>query len=123
MNELVITPLFDFQKLEVYKKAQSFHMNCKSILKLTKAERYVADQLTRASYSIVLNIAEGSGRASAADRRNFFTIARASVYECVAISDMLIQEKQISGEQYLKHMEQASEISKMLFVMIRNLKV
>jgi hypothetical protein len=58
------TLLFDFQKLEVYKKAQKFHLECKALLKNAQLERYVIDQLGRASYSVVLNIAEGSGRNS-----------------------------------------------------------
>jgi hypothetical protein len=49
---------FDFQKLEVYIKARDFHISCKSILNKTKQERYVKDQLGRASYSVVLNADE-----------------------------------------------------------------
>jgi len=55
--------------------------------------KYVIDQLGRASFSIVLNIAEGSGKASLNDRKNYFTIARGSVFECVAVIDILKDEK------------------------------
>jgi hypothetical protein len=52
--------MFDFQKLAVYLNAKSFHITCKSILRKTKIEKYVNDQLGRALFSIVLNIVEGS---------------------------------------------------------------
>ena len=114
-------PHFDFQKLEVYKKAKEFHSGCKAILSSAPLERYAKDQLARASHSIVLNIAEGSGRITPADRRNFFATSRASVFECVAILDLLLDEKHIGAELYQLQLQRAGEISKMLFVMIRNL--
>jgi four helix bundle protein len=63
--------MFEFQNLEVYKKAVQFHLNCKMILGELKLEKYVNDQLGRASYSIVLNIAEGCAKSSKADRKNY----------------------------------------------------
>ena len=115
------TILFDFQKLEVYKKAQFFYVACRGITKDKSLERHVRDQLSRASYSIVLNIAEGSGRKSPADRMNFFTISRASVFECVAILDLLRHENSIQIQTHNSQLSLASEISKMLYAMIRNL--
>lgn len=81
--------MFDFQKLEVYKKAKDFHKECKTVILNKGLDRYVNDQLGRASFSIPLNIAEGSGKFSNADRRNYFIIARASVFECIAALDSL----------------------------------
>ena len=52
-------------------------------------QRSTKDQLLRASQSIPLNIAEGNGKASEADRRRFFEIARSSALECAAIQDVL----------------------------------
>ena len=112
---------FDFQKLEVYKKAKTFHVECNAILRACKNQRHVKDQLARASYSIVLNIAEGSGRMSPNDRRHFFTMARASIFECVAIFDIMLLENQIDSHQHEKKMEVSIELSKMLFAMVRNL--
>ena len=81
--------MFDFQKLEVYKKAKVFHLDCKSFIVKVKSDSYVKDQLGRASFSIALNIAEGTGKFSKADRKNYFTTARGSVFECVAVFDIL----------------------------------
>ena len=47
------------------------------------------DQLDRASISIVLNIAEGCGRRSPADKTRFCSMARGSATECAAIVDLL----------------------------------
>ena len=113
--------MFDFQKLEVYKKAKSFHLYCKKILLSRKLDNYVRDQLGRASFSIPLNIAEGSGKFSKADRRNYFVTARGSVMECVAIADILCDEEQISLKEFELIYDQADELSRILFAMIKNL--
>jgi four helix bundle protein len=104
--------MFEFQKLTVYIKAKQFHITCKAILSKTKLEKYVNDQLGRASYSIVLNIAEGSAKTSNADRRNYFTTARGSTFESVAVLDVLKDENLIDEETYQAQLLLASEISK-----------
>nr|MBP6314311.1 four helix bundle protein [Chitinophagaceae bacterium] len=118
---LTLIIMFDFQKLEVYKKAKLFHRNCKLMLGKQKQERYVNDQLGRASFSIVLNIAEGSGKAFPNDRKNYFTIARASIFECVAILDVLHDDEGINHETYELNLKLADELSRMLYKMIANL--
>jgi four helix bundle protein len=49
--------------------------------------RQLRDQLTRASLSIPLNVAESCGRRSPADKAHFFAIARGSAMECAAVVD------------------------------------
>jgi len=58
--------------------------------KLGGPQRHARDQWLRASQSIPLNIAEGNGKTSNADRRRFFEIARGSAFECAAIQDVLV---------------------------------
>jgi len=81
--------MFDFEKLDVYKKAKAFNAEIRQFIKESNLDPTTKDQLRRASFSIVLNLAEGSGRFSKADRKNFFIIARSSVFECVATLDVL----------------------------------
>lgn len=113
--------MFDFQNLAVYKKAKLFHVNCKKIIFEKKLERFVVDQLGRASFSVPLNIAEGSGKFSKAARKNYFTIARASLFECVAILDILNDEGKLSESELNGMLKEADELSRILYAMIKNL--
>ena len=115
--------MFDFQKLEVYKKSKRFYIDTKEIILTSKLDNYIKDQLSRAAFSVPLNVAEGSGKFSKADRRNYFTTARASVFECVAIMDILHEEKKINELYYQSQLKNADEISRILFTMIQNLRV
>jgi four helix bundle protein len=115
--------MFDFQKLEVYKKSMRFYIDSKEIVHTSKLDNYIKDQLSRAAFSVPLNIAEGSGKFSKADRRNYFTTARASVFECVAIMDILHEEKKINELYYQSQLKNADELSRILFTMIQNLRV
>ena len=58
-------------------------------LKDLKLPRYQADQLQRASLSVCLNLAEGSGKSSVKDRRRFYEIALASHREVQALIDLI----------------------------------
>ena len=113
--------MFDFQKLEVYKKAKNFHMECKRLLSGKKTASYLNNQIGRASLSVALNIAEGSGKFSKADRRNFFVISRGSVFECVAVLDILKDQQIISESEFVAIVELADELSRILYAMIKNL--
>lgn len=55
-------PLFDHEKLEVYREALSFVGWLSPILEGLLKASDVKDHLDRASNSIVLNIAEGNGK-------------------------------------------------------------
>ena len=80
---------FLFEKLEVYQKAVAFAERVSTLTsRFTRGSWYLADQLNRASLSVSLNIAEGNGRWSQADRRNFFGIARGSAHECVPLIEL-----------------------------------
>jgi four helix bundle protein len=112
--------MFDFQKLEVYKKAKLFHIKCKMLINGKKFDPYVKDQLGRALFSVPLNISEGSGKFSKPDRRNFFITSRASVFECIAALDIQCDEETISKEEFNELMIMGDELSRILFSMIKN---
>jgi four helix bundle protein len=113
--------MFEFRNLEVYKKSKQFHLLCNELLQGAKLDRYIKDQLGRASFSVPLNIAEGSGKFTKPDRRNFFIISRASLFECVAIVDILKDKGEISDHQSDSIMKGADELSRILYAMIKNL--
>jgi len=114
--------MFDFEKLDIYKKAKLFNSEIRAFIKSSKLDPSTKDQLRRASLSIVLNIAEGSGRFSKADRKNFYVISRSSIFECIAILDVLKDENVLESNQYQVFYKNGEEISKMLFAMIKNLE-
>ena len=58
-------------------------------------------RLSRAALSIPLNIAEGNGRWHVGDKRQFFWIARSSVFECIPIFEILrFNEVITDGEKF-----------------------
>lgn len=82
---------FDHEKLDVYKAALELNRLVAEIAgQLKEINRHCRDQLVRAALSIPLNIAEGNGKRSPADRKRFFDIARGSAMECAAAQDVLV---------------------------------
>lgn len=51
--------MFDFEKLEVYKKAKTFNAGIRQFLNEAKLDPITNDQLRSASFSVVLNLTEG----------------------------------------------------------------
>ncbi len=113
--------MFDFQKLAVYKKAKEFNLEVNRLNPRKIFDSISSDQLCRASWSIPLNIAEGSGRFSNADRKNFFVISRSSVFESVSILENLYDLNKIEKDKYEYFVSLGEEISKILYTMIKNL--
>ena len=94
--------VFDFEKLEVYKRALKFISNVFKIYKkLPRVYRYsIGDQFTRAALSIANNIAEGSGKKSKKGKSQFYNIALTSGRECIPMISLLITEQQITKEEF-----------------------
>jgi four helix bundle protein len=114
---------FDFENFTVYQKTQEFRSRLFAVLSSKpKLDRTLHDQLKRAAISIILNIAEGSGKFSKADKRNFFTTARGSTYEVVAIIDVLFDDNVITENEKTELYTELEIISKMLLGLINSLK-
>ena len=91
---------YHFENLEIYKLAVFLTREIYKISpKLPKHEEYVLkSQLLRAVTSIVLNIAEGSGRRTTKEKVNFISIAIGSLQEVVSIVKLLVDLQEISAE-------------------------
>ena len=85
-------------------------------------DNYEKGQQGRASFRVALNIAEGSAKFSKPDRKNYFTTARGSLLECIAILDMRHDQSLISTEEFIPLQVQADEPSRILYSMIQNLE-
>ncbi len=116
--------MFDFEKLSVYSKSKLLNKNILNLLRNNKLiDSYIRDQLRRASISSVINIAEGSGKFSKADKRNFYTIARGSVYECVSLLELIKDDGHINEEVFSSFYKDYTEVSKMLLGLINSQRI
>jgi four helix bundle protein len=114
--------MFDFCKLDVYQKAKAFCILMHKLISSGNFDRTTNDQLRRASFSIMLNIAEGSSRFSNKDRKNFMVVARGSAFESAAILEYLFEINAIDETVFKTNANNLEEISKMLFSLIQHLE-
>ena len=83
---------FDHERLDVYNLSLDFLVLTERLITaLPRGRAHLADQLTRASLSIVLNIAEGAGKVSAGDKRRYYLSARGSATESAALLDVYLR--------------------------------
>ena len=113
---------FLFENLEVYKQTLELIDSLSEWLEIVKIPSALKDQLTRASSSIALNIAEGTGRFTKGEKKNFYVMSRGSVYECVAVLQILRKQNRIQSEYYEKFYNNLEDLSKMLTSLINGLK-
>ena len=99
--------MFSFLKFNVYEKAKAFNHRVRKFLLNSRIDFPTQDQLRRASLSVQLNIAEGSGRFTKKDRRRFFIMSRSSIFECISILDTLKEEGSIGDKQFDSFVEDA----------------
>lgn len=114
---------FAFEKLQVYQKAVDFaDAICTTTRDLPRGYFFLADQLNRAALSIAANIAEGNGRFTKPDRRNFFGIARGSVQECVPLLELAARQGLLVADHHRQLKARLEEISRMLSGLISGLE-
>ena len=110
--------MFDFEKFPVYLKSETQYAKMLKVINNSKIDINLKDQLKRASLSIVLNIAEGAGKYSKNDKKNFYVISKGSVNECVAILRILKIESNITEDLFQSIYVDLEEIAKMLSALI-----
>ena len=114
---------FSFEKLVVYQKAVDFADSvCTHTEQFSRGYGFLVSQLNRAALSISANIAEGNGRFTKADRKNFFGIARGSVQECVPLLELALRRNLLTEEKHIELKNQLEEIARMLSGLIKGLE-
>ena len=113
---------FMFEKLDVYQKSVDFAENTFSVTTdFPKGYYFLTDQLNRAALSISTNIAEGNGRFTKADRKNFFTIARGSLQECVPLLELARRKNLIDQTKHNQFLDELETLAKMLSGLINGI--
>ena len=113
--------MFDHEKLDVYQLAIEFAARADAIVEgLPRGRGYLANQLQRAALSIVLNIAEGAGKYSFADKACFYTRARGSTTECAAVLDVCRKLKILSPAAVESEKAILARIGQMLTKLIKS---
>src|SRR2546425_8561044 len=109
----------DHEKLQVYQRSLAFISWAEPLLDRLPKNLSVRDQLDRAGTSIPLNIAEGNGKYTSADRCRFFDIARGSALECGACLDVMVAKNLVGFAEIDEGKTMLVSIVSMLFGLIR----
>ncbi len=94
---------------------------CAATRRFPRGHFFLADQLNRAAASIAANLAEGNGRFTVADRRNFFGISRGSVRECVPLLEIAVRQQVLTADGHQRLRGELEEISRMVAGLINGL--
>jgi four helix bundle protein len=105
---------FDHERLNVSHEATAFCGWVGDLLSEVTAKAAAKEQLDRALTSIPLNLAEGNGKFSNADRARFLEMARGSALECAACLDLLLARKLVTSDRMIPAKEQLVRIVNML---------
>lgn len=114
-----------FEELLVWKKSMKLTKELLPIVQKSFSKYHpLADQIIRSAISIPSNIAEGSERGSVADFARFLYISRGS---CAELRTQLELAKvftdNVFEKQYSDFIIEAEEISKMIYGLIKSLKI
>jgi four helix bundle protein len=113
---------FMFENLDVYQKAVDFTDEITTLTStFPRGYYFLADQLNRAALSIATNLAEGNGRFTKADRKNFFVIARGSAQECVPLLEVARRKGFVGDVQHKAFRSRIEVIAKMTSGLINGL--
>ncbi|MFO8007929.1 MAG: four helix bundle protein [Candidatus Brocadiia bacterium] len=113
---------FMFENLDVYQKAVDFADEVAALTEsFPRGYGFLSDQLNRAALSIATDLAEGNGRFTKADRKNFFTIARGSVQECVPLLELARRRGLLDEGRHERMRDQLETMAKMVSGLIKGL--
>jgi len=108
----------EHDRLDAYRVSLEFQQLAARVCR-AKGLGALRDQLDRASVSICLNVAEGAGRTSPAEKSHFFSIARGSATECGAALDLLLARGLVSSADHRRARSLLIRIVSMLVGLMR----
>lgn len=115
--------MFDFENLDVYKLALDFAKQvAKATENIPRGHWSLVDQFRRTSTSIALNIAEGAGRYAKGEKKQFYSIAKGSAYECLPLVSLFVELDLVNGQIAAEWKESLQRICQMITKLIQSLK-
>lgn len=99
MNDTQTVQYLHCERLDAYRVALELH---RALVPMARGRELYSlrDQMLRAAESVVLNIAEGAGRVSPADKRRHYAIAAGSAMEVGASLELLRNRIAITPDDY-----------------------
>ncbi|OVE78322.1 hypothetical protein BVX98_00495 [bacterium F11] len=115
---------FSFEKLDTYKKALALADRIEKLCGRLRGKVTYSfiDQLSRASMSVPLNLAEGNGRWHKNEKKHFFWIARGSVFEVVPILQMAKNRTLLTDCEFQSFYDELQELSVMILGLIKSVE-
>ena len=118
--------VFAFEDLVVYQRALDFSISVIDIIGeiATPRKHYrLIEQLESSCTSIALNIAEGKGRYSKKEFKQFLYVSRGSLYETVTMLKIFKRKHWLEEATFDRLYAEADEINRMLSGLIGSLKL
>ncbi len=113
---------FSHERLDIYQVALGFVAWIDELCRGLAGWPDLVGRLDKDSTSIVLNIAEGNGRFTAADHARFLGIAHSATVQSAAILDLAVARHIVDTDHTQQGRQMLERISAMLTVMAKNLK-
>ncbi len=113
-----------FEEIKAWQKAREitkaiYRISCGGNLERDYSLR---DQMTRASISIMANIAEGHGRRTSKEFANFLSIARGSAIELQSHLYIALDLEYIDEDEFSKCYEMLNDVSRMTVSLAKYLR-
>ena len=107
---------FRFLEWNVYKDSKNLlELILRLVKRLPKEYRFeLGSQMVRCAFSVILNIAEGSGKTSDKELNRFLEISLGSVSELVAAVDVLKDNQLVNQDEFNMIFAKSSSISSQL---------
>jgi four helix bundle protein len=112
--------MFDFEKLEVYKKIRETQRLLYPVVSgIAARDSELGYRLREASLDVALRLVEGTGRYTTEDKKRLYAESRSALFELVALFQVASDQGLIGEAEYDDFYDRFEQISKMMLGMIR----
>jgi four helix bundle protein len=116
---------FVYENLEVWNKSVEFAfkvINTVEVISTDRKHYRLLEQIEASSTSIAMNIAEGKGRFSRKEFKQYLYIARGSLYETMTLLEIFRRMKWISEDKYSELEGMGKEIASMIMGLVKSIR-